>query len=184
MEPRTYLGAAHGFAERVRVYWTGRALEVDHLEGYEIRRQRVLFDEVQLVTLHTKRGGMLPWLFLGLGAFVGLCSIGPILSEGDENFVGKGILAVALILCLLGSILYLLPIWVVTVFGRRTKARVHFRLRERKARNLYARICQAAAAAQRALQASAPVEQPGMSEAVEPSFPSPPPPLPDSDPLS
>lgn len=178
METRTYLGAAHGLAERIRVYWTARALEVDHLESYEIRRQRVLFDEVLLVTLHTKRGGMLPWLFLGLGAFAGLCSVGPLMTKTGSS-VGQGILATGLTLCALGVIVFLMPIWVVTVFGRRTKARVHFRLKERKARDLYARICQAAASAHRTLQAAMPVEQPRSD--AEPPFPAPPPPLSGSD---
>ncbi len=183
-EPRSYLGSAHSVTERVRVYWTETALEVDHVESYEIRRQRVLFDEIQLVTLHSKRGGTLPWAFLGLGAFTGLCSIGPLVTGGTGTSIGQGILAVALVICTLGALLYLTPIWVVTAFGRRTKARMGFRLREAKARNLYARICQATAATQRALQASVPVEQSGKSEAEEPSFPAPPPlPLSDSDPL-
>jgi hypothetical protein len=148
---RLYLGSAHTLSERVRVYWTEKALEVDILESYEIRRRRVFFDEVQLVTLHSKLGGLLPWLPLALAALVGFSAV--VTSEVEASriltWVALGFLAI-------GLVFFLTPLWVVTVFGRRTRARVQFRLRERKARQIFARVCQATAEAQRALRATEP----------------------------
>lgn len=172
---RRYLGSAHSLAERVRVYWTDRGLEVDSSEGYEIRRTRVFFDEVLLVTLHSKLGGALPWLPLGLAALVGFSAV---LARSEP--ASSRILAwVALGFFVIGAALFFTPQWVVTVFGRRTRARMQFRLRERKARDLFAGICQAVDAAQRALRASA--QQPEPARNAEPPE-APPLPLSDSEP--
>jgi hypothetical protein len=168
---RRYLGSAHSLAERVRVYWTDRGLEVDSSEGYEIRRTRVFFDEVLLVTLHSKLGGALPWLPLGLAALVGFSAV---LTRSEP--VSSQILAwVALGFLVIGAALFFTPQWVVTVFGRRTRARLQFRLRERKARDLFAQICQAVDEAQRNLRAAQP---PPATVSPEP----PPLPLSDSEP--
>jgi hypothetical protein len=45
----------------------------------------------------------------------------------------------------------LAPVWVVTAYGKRTRARMHFRWRQAKAREVYAEVTRAAAEAQRAL---------------------------------
>lgn len=166
--PRSYLGSAHSLAERVRVYWTDKGLEVDSSEGYEIRRTRVFFDEVRLVTLHTKLGGLLPWLPFSLAALIGFSAA----VSGAEPEASRIMTWVALGFFVFGIMLFFLPRWVITVFGRRTKAQIHFRLRERKARNLFARICQAVDETQRSLRASEPQPE---------AWPPEPPPLPLSD---
>lgn len=152
--PRSYLGSAHNLAERVRVYWTEKGLEVDSSEGYEIRRTRVFFDEVLLVTLHSQLGGGLSWLSLGLAVLFGLLSI--ILASTSEPAASRAMMWAALGLAVLGAVFFVMPQWVVTVFGRRTRARLKFRLRERKARDIFARICQAADEAQRGLHIETP----------------------------
>jgi hypothetical protein len=141
---------------------------VDSSEGYEIRRTRVFFDEVLLVTLHSQLGGALAWLSLGLAVLIGLLAA---LAWSDPS-VSRSMIWTALGLAVVGALLYIMPLWVVTVFGRRTRARLQLRLRERKARDLFARICQAADTAQRSLRASEPVPE------IEPPGP---PPLPLSD---
>jgi hypothetical protein len=147
-KPRLYLGSAHSLAERVRVYWTERGLEVDSSEGYEIRRTRVLFDEVLLVTLHSRLGGLLPWLPLGFAALIGFTAA----LISSEPIASRILTWVALGFCAIGAAFFFIPQWVVTVFGRRTRARLYFRLRERKARDLFAQICQAVDEAQRNLR--------------------------------
>jgi hypothetical protein len=159
--PRRYLGSAHSLAERVRVYWTDKGLEVDSSEGYEIRRTRVFFDEVLLVTLHSRLGGALPWLPLILAALIGFMAA--ILS--DEPLPSRILTWTALGFLAIGAILFFTPQWVITVFGRRARASLHFRLRERKARDLFARICQAVDEAQRSLRA------PGQEPEAWPSEP-------------
>ncbi|HEX3131554.1 MAG TPA: hypothetical protein VH394_29730 [Thermoanaerobaculia bacterium] len=165
--PRTYLGSAHSLVERVRVYWMDKGLEVDSSEGYEIRRTRVLFDEVLLVTLHSRLGGTLPWLPILVAALVGFLA-----AIFESEPLPSRILAwTALGFLAIGIVAFFMPQWVVTVFGRRTRARLQFRLRERKARDVFARICQAADEAQRSLRAAEPIQE----------IPPEPPPLPLSD---
>jgi hypothetical protein len=165
---RRYLGSAHTLSERVRVYWTEKALEVDRLESYEIRRSRVFFDEVLLVTLHSKLGGALPWGPLVLAVVVGFSAI----LARSEPSASQILTWVALGLFATGVVFLFTPLWVVTVFGRRTRARVQFRLRERKAREVFAQVCQAVDEAQRALVGPAQARETGPQE---------PPPLPLSD---
>ena len=164
-QDRRYLGSAHSLAERVRVYWTERGLEVDSSEGYEIRRTRVFFDEVLLVTLHSKLGGALPWLPLGLAILVGFSAV----LARSEPSASATLTWVALGFLMIGAALFFTRQWVVTVFGRRTRARLQFRLRERKARDLFASLCQAVDAAQRSLGVSRQEPEPALgSELPEP----------------
>ena len=169
--PRRYLGRAQSLAERVRTYWTDEALEVDQVDNYEIRRRRVFFDEILLVTLHTTRGFLLSILPL----FLGLLFSAMALAASDEPAASTvfWIGAATLIAFAVGAAL--VPIWVVTVYGKRTRARMHFRLRQAKARAVYADICRAAADAQNALARRLASETP-------PEPPLPPLPLSDSEP--
>lgn len=169
--PRRYLGRAQSLAERVRTYWTDEALEVDQVDNYEIRRRRVFFDEILLVTLHTTRGFLLSILPL----FMGLLFAALALAASAEPAASTvfWIAAAAFIAFAVGAAL--VPIWVVTVYGKRTRARMHFRLRQAKARAIYADICRAAAEAQNALARRL------AADAPEPPSPPTLPPLPLSD---
>ena len=142
---RRLVGKDHSWTERVRVFWTGEALEVDQADNYEIRRRRVFFDEILLVTLHSTRGGVLPWVLVLLAVPFGFFSL---FSLGDA---GRMFLIMTILLGVLAAIVGLLPVWVVTAFGKRTRARMSFRMREGRAREVYAEICRAVAQAQRAL---------------------------------
>lgn len=145
---REYLGGFLGFTERMRVFRTAEAVEVDASDRYEIRRRRVYFDEVLLATLHRELGGgPYPWLFLTLTLLAGLLVL-PFLSEPVARNV---ILAIAGAFGLLTLGAFLLPSWIVTIYGKRARGRIRFRLREGKARTVYGEICRAAAEAQRAL---------------------------------
>jgi len=171
---RSYLGSANSLADRVRVYWTDKGLEVDSSEGYEIRRTRVFFDEVLLVTLHSRLGGALSWLLVSLAALTGF--MGGLLRS--EPVPSRILLWTALGIFVIGAALFLVPQWVITVFGRRTRARLQIRLRERKARDLFARICQAVDEAQRNLRVFG--QEPGPASEI--GLPEPPPlPLSDSE---
>lgn len=164
--PRRYLGRALSLGERVRTYWTDEALEVDRIDNYEIRRRRVFFDEILLVTLHTTRGFLISILPL----FLALLFMVMALAASDEPAASTAFWVVAAFFAALALGAALTPVWVVTVYGKRTRARMHYRLRQAKAREVYAEICRAAADAQRALAARL-----AGSEAPEPPLP---PPLP------
>jgi hypothetical protein len=170
--PRRFLGKTHSLAERVRTYWTDEALEVDRLDNYEIRRRRVFFDEILLVTLHSARGvlsSLLPLILALLCAFLAAVS-------NAEPAVSRVFWIGAALFTGLAVGIAMVPVWVVTVYGKRTRARMQFRLGEGKARRVYAEICRAASDAQRALATRL------AAEAPEPPPPPPPLPLSDSEP--
>lgn len=167
---RRYLGRAQSLAERVRTYWTDEALEVDQVDNYEIRRRRVFFDEILLVTLHTTRG----FLISILPFFLALLFLVMALAAREEPAASTAFWVGAALFAAFAVGAALTPIWVVTVYGKRTRARMHFRLRQARARAIYAEICRAAADAQRALAARL------AGEAPEP--PLPPLPLSESEP--
>ena len=159
--PRRYLGRAQSLGERVRTYWTDEALEVDRIDNYEIRRRRVFFDEILLVTLHNTHG----FLISILPFFLGLLFAVMALAARDEPTASMVFWIVAAFFAAFAVGAALTPVWVVTVYGKRTRARMHFRLRQAKAREVYADICRAAADAQRALAARL------AGEAPEPPLP-------------
>lgn len=144
---RRYLGRAQSLAERVRTYWTEEALEVDQVDNYEIRRRRVFFDEILLVTLHTTRGFLISILPLSMGLLFAVLALASS-AEPDASTV-FWIAAAFFVAFAVGAALA--PVWVVTVYGKRTRARMHFRMRQKKAREVYAEITRAAAEAQNAL---------------------------------
>jgi hypothetical protein len=169
---RVLLGAESGIADRCRVYRTAEALEVDLIDHYNIQRRRVFFDEVQLVTLHSRRGvwrASLGFTLLALAA--GLMGVS-MAGYPWQNFL----FGTAFGLALLAVMAAFAQAWVVTVFGRRTRARMSFSFRPARARRVYAEICQAAATAQAAVSASDPTTPPAPPE------PLPMPPEPDSPP--
>ena len=168
--PRRYLGRAQTLSERVRTYWTDEALEVDRADNYEIRRRRVFFDEILLVTLHNTRGVLVSILPLCLALLFAVMALAA--SDEPDASLAFWIVSAFFIAFAVGAALA--PIWVVTVYGKRTRARMHFRMRQAKAREVYAEITQAAADAQRALALRLAAEIP------EPPLP-PPLPLSDSD---
>lgn len=155
---RQYLGGFLGFTERMRVFRTEGALEVDSTDRYEIRRRRVFFDEVVLATLHRELGGgPYPWVFLAFALLGALLAL-PFSSEPTPRNI---MLAVAAVFGLLSLVTFLLPSWIVTIYGKRARGKIRYRLREGKAREVYGEICRAAAEAQRAMaERQAPVSSP------------------------
>jgi hypothetical protein len=92
--------------------------------------------------------------FALLGALLAL----PFSSEPTPRNI---MLAVAAVFGLLSLVTFLLPSWIVTVYGKRARGKIRYRLRESKAREVYGEICRAAAEAQRALaERQAPVSSP------------------------
>jgi hypothetical protein len=162
---RHYVGSFLGWTERLRVFRTDDALEVDSSDRFEIRRRRVFFDEVLLATLHRQLGGgPYPWTFASLALLAGLLSFA-FASEPVALRITLGIAAGLAALAIAG---FVLPAWIVTIYGKRARAKVRFRLREGKARAFYEDVCRSAAAAQRAL---AERQSPPIVEATEVPLP-------------
>jgi len=141
---RTYLGNANSLAERVRVFRTERGLEVDLFDYSEIERWRISFSEIELVTLHGRSGGV--GAFLAAGLAVLFAVLAALLTR--EPAILYTFASLAFLAGLLAGIGFVLPTWTVTVFGKRSLARLIFRLREAKARAVYAEICRLVALAQ------------------------------------
>jgi hypothetical protein len=138
---RHYLGKASAVALRQRVYRTRECLEVDEIDGYDVVRKRVFFDEVLLVTYHR---------FLGL-PFVVAMSVFSVLFGLTALAIGVRDVAAGLWFALflmapflIALVLRLaLKVDAVTVYGKRSKAQVHFPFRKARAREVYVQICRA-----------------------------------------
>jgi hypothetical protein len=161
---RDFVGDYRGLAERTRVFRTPEALEVDTSDHYEIRRRRVFYDEVLLVTLHQGRSGGVYPLLLVLGAL----TVALFIAVAEDPLWDRIFQGLTAFFVLAAAASFFLPAWTVTVYGRRTRARVRFRLREGKARTVYAEICRAVAAAQQRSVETV--------SSVIPDLPEPPPP--------
>lgn len=138
---RHYLGKASGVALRQRVYRTREYLEIDEIDGYDVVRRRVFFDDVVLVTYHRFFG----WPYLvAIGLMLALFTMAS-LAAGVGN-ASAGLIAFAvsglpfLVLLVLRLIM---KVDAVTVFGKRSKAQIHFPFRKARAREVYLQLCRA-----------------------------------------
>ena len=70
MAARERLGRRAGFSHREYVYRASDSFEIDEIEGYEVTRKRVFFDDVLLVTHHS----FVPWGSVITGSLLLRCS--------------------------------------------------------------------------------------------------------------
>ncbi|HXU29149.1 MAG TPA: hypothetical protein VN851_01115 [Thermoanaerobaculia bacterium] len=129
---RRLLARDASLVERIRVYRRGEALEVDTSSFYRITRHRVLFEEVELATLHRGRNYRLVVAFGLLGLLLG--SFGAGISGANGGAVAFGIVAPTIVFTILG---FLLPDWVISIQSRRTWTRMRFGPRHGKARRVF-----------------------------------------------
>ena len=165
---RTRIGRNTNVATRQVVYRTPVGIEVDELDHFEIVRRRVFYDDVLLVTLHRRPAW--GWVvFLGIL----LLSFGTIAIAATNVWFAVAAAAALIV----GIIRMLVPVDVVTVFGRRSKAAVCFPWRKGYARRIYNEICANAAGAQGKLAGEIARNEPA---AEEPASEMPPMPAPDA----
>lgn len=127
---------------RDTVHQSAEGLDVLSSEAFTVNERRVLFDDVQLVTLHVDRG---TWYLIATGGFGFLLVAVAIFVVALDTDMWP----LALPLLLLGMpafisffIRLLFGREVVTVHGRRSKAVLRFSGRRKKrARELYGQIC-------------------------------------------
>jgi hypothetical protein len=133
---RTLLGTLSAMGGRQRVYETADALEIDEAEDNEIRRRKVYYDEILVVTYHRRIGigyvigcAVLALLGAGLGLAVGMTA---------GWVIGVGVSAMLWLPALIAGVLRLaLGVDVVGVYGPRTRARLEFAFRKARAREVY-----------------------------------------------
>ncbi len=143
---RRLLGKASGFEMRQRVYATREALEIDEIEDYDITRKRVFYDDVLLVTHHRFHGTA--YLIVSGIAAAGATALVLSVARVETGLAVGFLLLAALPLWLVFLLRATLGVDAVTVFGRRSKARLHFPFRKRRAAEVFAQICRSVTQAQ------------------------------------
>ncbi len=138
---RERLGKRAAFANREYVYRTRDCFEIDEVEGYEVTRKRVFYDDVVLVTHHTFR----PWPAAVMIALIaGLFGLSAV-ALGDVARIAALVFFVLSMLSLLWIVVLLsLGGDVITIQGKRTTARMHFLLRRGRALEVYRLACRLA----------------------------------------
>jgi hypothetical protein len=139
---RELLGRTRQWGGRVRVYDTGPALEIDESEDYRIRRRRLFYDEILLVTHHRRTDWPGIVVSLVLAGLFGLLAAAVARNETTAALVLFAITGVPFILW--GASRIAFKIDFVTVFGKRTQARMRFFMRKRRAREVFDRVCRKA----------------------------------------
>lgn len=152
---RKLLARTSALATRGAVYEVEDGLEVETSDHYEISRQRVLYADILLVTLHRSVGWTFVLINLGIVAF--FATIGGLvltLSREQEMWIMAGIFAAFASPFLLAALLRLaFRVDEVTVWGRRSQASLRYTFRKGKARRLYEEIAEKVSAAQAQLRA-------------------------------
>jgi hypothetical protein len=139
-EPERHLiGRFTTASSREMVWETPDGLEIETRDQYDITRKAVLFEDVQLVTYH-RQFGVVFFVLNSVGMLFFLMMMG-ILMSMNENVAGAifGLLAVPFLIAM--AIRAVMKVDVVTVFGRRSKAVMHFSFKKQRARQVYGAIC-------------------------------------------
>lgn len=139
---RRFLGRYNTAITRHSVYASDAAIEVDQHENFKIVRKRVFFEDVLLVTQHDRVGILAVMFSLGFAAFLML--IGGIASGNSGLVFGTA----AVVFLIYGFARIKVKESIITVFGRRSKARIRFSMRRARAQRLYEEICELVRTAQ------------------------------------
>lgn len=138
MAERERLGRRSGFSHREYIYRTRDCFEIDEVEGYEVTRKRVFYDDVVLVTRHR----FVPWApIVASSVFAVLFALLALAFRTGARAVAFVFFALALALVALVAALIAVGAEAVTVQGKRTQARMDFVLRRGKAIGVYRRAC-------------------------------------------
>jgi hypothetical protein len=137
-ERRTFIAKRNGLSSRQRIYRTADAIEVEEVEGYDVTRRRVFFDDIVLVTYHQFLG----WTFLvAMGVLLTVSTLLTVLVSLGSRESGLVVFLVFVLPCLIAIILRLVVrVDAVTVYGKRTRAQIPFWFRKQQARELYQQI--------------------------------------------
>jgi hypothetical protein len=132
---RRFLGRYNDVVTRHAVYMTDSAIEIDERDIFSVVRKRVFFEDVLLVTLHDRIAILQIFVSLGFAFFLGMIGL---IAGG----MAGGITALCgLPLLIYGVLLIRIRESIITIFGRRSRARIRFTLRRAHARRLYEELC-------------------------------------------
>jgi hypothetical protein len=144
--PRKRIGRFNDIATRQIIYQTDYALEIDEIDQFEIARRRVYFDDILLVTMHS-RVGVAFAVTMSVFAVL-LLSIAAALQYGNEATAAMWFAGFSAPFILGLATRLLLKQDVITVYGRRSKAALRFTFRKTYALEKYQEICDLARRAQ------------------------------------
>lgn len=140
---RNLIGKWSSFIQRERIYAVPDGIEVEVDERIDVSARRVLYDDVLLVTYHRERGT----LYLTL---TGIFSLGFLALVIYLSTLGDAAMAVGIVFGSFGIpfliaflVRAIFGVDVITVFGRRSKAAIRYRVRKRRAREVHDLICAA-----------------------------------------
>jgi len=163
---RKLIGKSSSFMGREAVWQMSEGFEIQSKERFEVVRRRVLFEEVVFVTHHRTYGavylivtGVFALLFFMI-AFVIIAAAG---FEGWPFALAFALIGLPALIAFMLRLMFRLD--VITVFGKRTKASIRFRLRKQRAREVYAQITSAVRVAQERMRRE------NAQEVVEPAVP-------------
>jgi hypothetical protein len=172
---RTLLARRSGLSSVERVYRTRDAIEVEELEGYDVTRRRVLFDEVMLVTRHKEVGWGFVLAMMALLTFTGFMTL--VVGVVDpKSGVLTGLFFV-LPFVVLVALRLILRVDIITVQGPRSRARIPFWFQKERANEVFRLVARLAREHQqrraRAQEKTAVSPEPGPPSGTPP----PPPPV-------
>ncbi|MBV9495837.1 MAG: hypothetical protein JOZ54_16435 [Acidobacteria bacterium] len=166
---RRLLGRFTTLSGREAVWETPDGLEIETRDQYEVLRKAVLFEDVLLVTYHRQLGLMF-FILQSVAITFFLAMMGILMSMGESLAGGIfGLLAVPFAIAM--AVRAIMKVDVVTVFGRRSRARMQFSFRKQRARQIYGSLCS------RVRQVQRQIEQEIAAAEVAPAMEAPP--LPD-----
>ena len=146
---RTLIGRSTTLVGREAIWQIPDGLEIQSKESYEVVRRRVLFEDIVFITYHRQYGaaylvltGLLALFFFTI-AFAIVAGAGASAWPAAIPFLIFGVPAL-----LAFALRLMFRLDIITVFGKRTKASIRFRLRKKRAREVYAQIIAAVRTAQ------------------------------------
>lgn len=132
---RTLIARASQVATRQRIYKTDGGLEVDDIDHFEVRRSRVLWDDIVAVTYHRRRGWAFVTTMAVMTAFFGGLTWLIARTEPEAGWIAFAVMGGPFLLALLIRLIF--GVDEVNVFGRRSRATLKFTFRKRKARRTF-----------------------------------------------
>jgi hypothetical protein len=147
MSARQWIGRYSEFATRYVVFMTDQAIESDELDNFEVARRRVLFEDVLLVTLHENTAVLRIILSVCIAIFAFF------IAAVVRGTAGWWFAAFGTPIFLYALARGFVKETVMTVFGRRSVARVRFGFRRARARATFGEVCTRVRRAQRELAA-------------------------------
>ncbi|HEX8253306.1 MAG TPA: hypothetical protein VF846_09180 [Thermoanaerobaculia bacterium] len=161
---RSLIGKYTSLTSRDALYEAADSFEIETRSGYEIVERRVLYDDVMFVTHHRHHGaaylittGSVALFFLALVLIIMFAIPGAWPAAVFVGILGLPALIGFLMRAFIG-------VFTVTIYGRRSKAAIRFRLRRERAQEAYERIC---AIVRNAQSSAAPPSEPPPSSAAE-----------------